>query len=450
VIPSAVERWLRRQEAAAGMVVEAASLAESPDWELGGGVIRRRDGAFFRIVGVRSALGAEPPVHAPFIEQREVGILGFLLAVGTGGTEILLQAKTEPGSVPTTQVAPTVQATVSNYQRRHGGKPTAHLSQFIAPAAGAVRASVLQSEQGTRFLAKYNRNMVVVVDPAHRPEPAASTRWFPLREVLDRLGEDFLVNTDARSVLATAPWALLADGREPFARGAALGGFPALLARSYAVRDDGAEHTVAALLSRLAEARHATAATVVRVPLAELEGWTVDMHGVRCEGAPHYVGHFRVRAADREVASWDQPLYGSRAEGRCILLASMKRGILHFLFASRWEPGFAEGWQYGPTLQFDDVPGSARSVGAVPDEPALADRLPPGDLVLHCRQSDEGGRFHRAVSRYEIYCTEADTLLPDEGGLTWMTLRQVEALLAVPGAFSNEARTLVSLLLAHL
>jgi hypothetical protein len=31
-----------------------------------------------------------------------------------------------------------------------------------------------------------------------------------------------------------------------------------------------------------------------------------------------------------------------------------------------------------------------------------------------------------------------------------MTLRQVEALLAVPGAFSNEARTLVSLLLAHL
>jgi oxidase EvaA len=436
--PSAVERWLRRQEAAAGMVVEAASLAESPDWELAGGVIRRRDGAFFRIVGVRSALGADPTVHAPFIEQREVGILGFLLAVGTGETEILLQAKAEPGSVPTTQVAPTVQATVSNYQRRHGGKPTAHLS------------SVLQSEQGTRFLAKYNRNMVVVVDPAHRPEPAASTRWFSLREVLDRLGDDFLVNTDARSVLASAPWALLANGGEPFARGVALGGFPALLAHSYAAPADGAEHPVPDLLARLAEARRATASTVLRVPLADLEGWTVDTQGVRCEGAPHYVGHFRVQAADREVASWDQPLYGSRAEGRCILLGSVRRGVLHFLFANRWEPGFAEGWQYGPTLQFDDGPGSARSVAAVPDEPALADRLPRGDLVMHCRQSDEGGRFHRAISRYEIYCTETDALLPDQSGFSWMTLRQVEALLAVPGAFSNEARTLVSMLLAHL
>lgn len=65
---------------------------------------------------------------------------------------------------------------------------------------------VLQSEQGTRFIDKYNRNMVVAVpvDSIDLDLPdLLAWRWLPI-EVIGRLiTQDFLLNTDARSVLSS-------------------------------------------------------------------------------------------------------------------------------------------------------------------------------------------------------------------------------------------------------
>ncbi|WP_204311049.1 NDP-hexose 2,3-dehydratase family protein, partial [Stenotrophomonas maltophilia] len=57
----------------------------------------------------------------PFIEQREIGTLGFLARRTADGLALLLHAKAEPGNVGIAQIGPTCQATASNRDRVHGG-----------------------------------------------------------------------------------------------------------------------------------------------------------------------------------------------------------------------------------------------------------------------------------------------------------------------------------------
>ena len=110
-------------------------------------------------------------------------------------------------------LAPTVQATRSKYLRVHGGRPTMHLDHFTSPDRRELSSS-LQSEQGSRFLGKYNRNVTVKV--GDDVEPSDDLQWFHFTSVQRALLTDFAVNTDARSTLVTTPWECLVPGRLPF------------------------------------------------------------------------------------------------------------------------------------------------------------------------------------------------------------------------------------------
>ena len=84
------------------------------------------------------------------IDQPELGWLGFVVRTAGAGVEWLVQAKTEPGNVHGTQLAPTLQATRSNFTRVHGGRPTRFLDLFRA--GDAVLSDGPHSEQGSAFL----------------------------------------------------------------------------------------------------------------------------------------------------------------------------------------------------------------------------------------------------------------------------------------------------------
>ena len=87
----------------------------------------------------------------------------FLLQHRNGVPHVLVQAKVEPGNIGYAQLAPTVQATQSNYERVHGSQETPFLDWFLGQRQDAVLDDCLQSEQGSRFLGKFNRNMAVRV-----------------------------------------------------------------------------------------------------------------------------------------------------------------------------------------------------------------------------------------------------------------------------------------------
>ncbi len=449
---SGASAWLENCRGLCDMQVEEIPWRESREWSFDGRRISHASGGFFRVVGATVLLdGKRLERHdQPLIDQPEIGILGFLARRIGGETEILVQAKPEPGNVGLVQAAPSVQATMSNYRKIHHGKETLFLEYFLNPRKGTILSDSLQSEQGTRFLSKFNRNMVVEV-PEDVPVPDSPFfRWVPLWDFRNLLNRDYQVNTDARSVLACGPWRLLAPRNEPFARWRNRGGFGEDLLRSYEAPEDKDRCSTGEILSRLHGLRSAMRFDTRLLGIPELAGWEMTEDAIRSSnGTPLEVRHFKVTSSDREVERWDQPLMASRGQGQAVLLCQERDGVLQFLFNCRAEIGFRERFEYGPTLQ--DPDGDAFILPALREKEgelkALSDR---STILSSSVQSDEGGRFYRCISQYSIRKIDKGEAVDTGPSLSWFTLRQVESLAGRPGVFSNEARSLISMLLPFL
>lgn len=382
-------------------------------------------------------------LNQPMILQPEIGILGSLFRRTPGGPQILLQAKTEPGNVSGTQLAPSVQATVSNYTRRHGGKPTPHLEHFLSPTSESV-ADCVQSEQGTRFIDKFNRNSSIFLE-SDRDEPTASNwSWSGIEDVLSLLRSDFVLNTDLRSVLTSCDWEALCRNGAPFSRWSGSGTFGEKLLQSYRASEDRSRSLDSELYAQLEELRRSIRIEAERVPLRDLAGWRVTEGGISSDHATFDVRLMSVSVGDREVERWDQPLLASSQEDDIILYCQMHNDVLHFLFAASPEIGFRDGVQLGPSVQSGN-PGI--------DSAALNEIAADNDqysTVAAVKQSDEGGRFYRSVAQYRIIELPQSVKVPSSSDLVWATLRQCDQMLKKPGILTNEARSALSLLLPEL
>ncbi|RFU39357.1 NDP-hexose 2,3-dehydratase, partial [Actinomadura logoneensis] len=209
--PAAVEEWLADARAGDRMTVRPAPLDALPGWTADPvtGDLAHDGGAFFAVHGlaVEDRDAPLPRWEQPVIDQPEIGILGLLVREFDGVPHFLVQAKAEPGNAGGVQVAPTVQATRSNYTRVHRGRPVPYLEYFRTPSAAGRAArrlvDVRQSELGGWFLRKRNRNMVVEVGADVEALPGF--RWLTLHRLHRLLHRDDLVNMDLRSVLGCLP-----------------------------------------------------------------------------------------------------------------------------------------------------------------------------------------------------------------------------------------------------
>ncbi|CAN5455842.1 NDP-hexose 2,3-dehydratase family protein [soil metagenome] len=413
----AVQNWVEDIRAADHTRVEPGSLATSSAWALSDGRIRHASARYFSLVGLEW-MDDGVLQRQPFIEQREIGTLGFIARPRGGSLDLLVHAKAEPGNVGIVQLAPTCQATASNRDRVHGGG-LPPFSSYFDNIEGDILSDTLQSEHGSRFLGKRNRNIFVVDDvdadgPLHR--------WIPLELFKTLLGIDFLVNTDARSVLCCTNWRVLSarghGDRSDF--GSAL--------RASVEREPRPEIFQEALarLDRLKQA----APTVERRPIENLSGWTFNANdAVTMTNDRLTLRHIRVHCATRETHEWDQPILHTLEEQIVELLCRSRDGVLEFAFRPQWEPGLVSGAELGPTFF------------RRPAEP-----ITQGIIRARVRQSDEGGRFYRTTTDYRIV---EITQTADEDQFLWVRLSEVQA--AMPaGIFNNEARSALSVILAHL
>lgn len=437
--------WLDARRRACRLEVQAIRWCDSDSWRFRDGRLAHVTGGFFAVVGVCSMANIPglDGLMRPIIDQPEIGILGFVVRDGPAGSEWLVQAKAEPGNVAEVQLAPSVQATRSNFTRLHGGAPTPYLEFFTMPEQGGRRiADSLQSEQGNRFLGKYNRNMTVLAD-GNGPEPCCDDwRWTAAADVRAMLAIDFAVNTDARSVLFCSDWDLLADGL-PFARWRGGTGWGASLLESFAadpVQDD------ASVLDWLERQREAVVLEVRTIPLESMPDWELAPGAIvsRADGVP-LVQAYAVRANSREVDHWDQPFLMSRREESVVQICQRRAGVLRFLLRASAELGFRERVQIGPSWQSDDQaadPGVTRQV-----ETAIG----RGQERHSTLQSDEGGRFFRSICRYRIVeLSDEEAFEVAANHYMWASLGQIYRLARIKGVFSNEARSALSMLLADL
>ncbi len=414
--------WVAEQAERAELIVTPIGVADSTEWRVADGAIEHRSGRFFRIVGFESGGRDAPPMSQPLIEQSELGTLCSIHR-RSDLAEILVQAKAEPGTVGVVQLAPSIQATASNADQVHGGEAPP-LQQ--AARAGAIEtiARAVASEQGTRFLGKRNAN-VLARQVAELPTSTAH-RWVPVDELLELTGADHLVNTDLRSVLISSPWRYLVD-REPFGR-----------------RDDQLGQWLSASWSATGEASAVrsridrAALSVERgrvVRLDELPGWTVTDEGVGPLGHDRFrVRQIAVSVRGREVPHWDQPIVDSSRDGRVELWLRVDGRYPRLGFRPTAEPGLVNGVELTATMVAG--PGEQRPAPTI------------GLVLASVAQSDEGGRFFRDSSDYCLLLADD----PDSAGddVEWLSLGDVEILLAEGRWFTNEARSALALLLPWL
>ncbi len=406
------------------------------------GDIRHRSGKFFSVTGLAVDIPDGPigQWHQPIIVQPEIGILGIIVKEIDGVLQCLMQAKVEPGNANGLQLSPTVQATRSNYTRVHGGKRVPYLEYFIDNTRSTVIADVRQSEQGSWFHQKRNRNMVVEVD--EDIEVLDGFRWMTLGQVHRLLAVDDLVNMDARTVLSCLPFSG-ADLKQVHQY--TEDGLGASLIRSCS-EDSGSLHPMSDILSWITARRTLTEITTTLFPLNSVRGWHRSPAKIWHESGLFFdVIGVDVEAGGREVARWMQPMLEPHGTGVVAFLVRDIGGVLHVLVRARMEPGFVDVIELAPTVQctpenYDWLPPAARPRYLDEVLRAGADRIRFASLL-----SEEGGRFYHARNSYRIVEAELDPLdEPDD--FHWLTVHQLIELLRHSHYVNVQARTMIACL----
>ena len=108
-----------------------------------------------------------------------------------------------PGNIDNIQLSPTVQATKSNYLRAHGGRKTKYLQFFIKKNSNLkVLTDLRLSEQGTRYLDKSNKNILVEIKK-QKIQKNKNFIWLSKKDLIYLIKKKNLLNMDSISVFSS-------------------------------------------------------------------------------------------------------------------------------------------------------------------------------------------------------------------------------------------------------
>ncbi|MGW0534411.1 NDP-hexose 2,3-dehydratase family protein [Streptomyces sp. NPDC003032] len=436
--------WLAARAGAHRFRVERIPFDALDGWSFqdGTGNLVHRSGRFFSVEGLHVTIddGPHREWHQPIVHQPEVGVLGILAKEFDGVLHFLMQAKMEPGNRNLLQLSPTVQATRSNYTKVHQGADVKYIEYFNGEEPSQVIVDVLQSEHGSWFYRKSNRNMIVeAFDEVPLDDDFC---WLTLRQIGELLARENVVNMDTRTVLACAPFG------GPARRDRADDSFRAALLRS-SDPATGALHSDTELLSWFTGRRSHYDTRAERVPLTDLPGWHRTADAIE-----HHQGRYfrvvavRVEAGGREVPGWTQPLIEPVGQGVAAFLVRVLDGVLHVLVQAKPEGGFLGTVELAPTVQCTS--GNHDEAPLFLDEVLAA---VPGRIRYDTVHSEEGGRFLHAETRYLVVEAEEPTEpgggapswhVPDD--YAWVTVGQLTSLVRHGHYVNVQARTLLACL----
>jgi dTDP-4-dehydro-6-deoxy-alpha-D-glucopyranose 2,3-dehydratase len=415
--------WLADRGRAHRFSVDRIAFADLDGWsfEPDTGNLVHHTGRFFSVEGLHVTVGegAIQDWQQPIIVQPEIGILGILAKEFDGVLHFLMQAKMEPGNRNLLQLSPTVQATWSNYTKVHGGTDVKYLDYFTRPDTVRVVADVLQSEHGSWFLQKSNRNMIVETDDD--VSAGEDFCWLTLGQIGELLRRSNVVNMDARTVLACIP---IAD------------------------TDAAALHSDTDMLSWFTAERSRQDILARRIPLNQVAGWTRGATSIdHIRGEYFQVVAVAVGAGSREVTGWTQPLFKPVETGVSAFVVRQFDGVAHVLVRARVEGGFLDTVELGPTIQCTPKYSAELTAAARPPFLDLVLDADPAQILYEAVHSEEGGRFLNAESRY-LFIDADESQAPSQppAGYQWVTPGQLNFLVRHGHYVNVQARTLLAVI----
>lgn len=430
---SLLEAWLAERRRRNPFAAVRTPLDRLTGWSIAPDTsdLVHESGRFFSVQGihVRTDYAGGGEWWQPILDQPERAILGIVAKSIDGVLHFLMQAKMEPGNANTVQVSPTVQATPSNYLRAHRGGHSRYLEYFLEHGRGQVLVDVLQSEQGSWFRGKRNRNMVVEV--AGDVEQHDDFIWLTLGDLYALLERPNVVNMDSRTVLSCLPLPVDVPRDDDLL---------AALWHSANATDDDALSTVLDIGSWLTERKASYQLDVRQVPLGSVVGWERDRMEIRHSTGRYFsIVGVEVEATNREVRRWCQPLLAPHGVGVVAFVVRRIDGVLHVLARADVRPGYRDVVELGPTVQCTPANFDRDR------RPELLEVVLSAAARVHydVLQSEEGGRFHYAVTRHLLVEVGDDFPLSVSPDHRWVTLSQLKGLIRSSYQVNIEARSLL-------
>ena len=434
-------QWIGERNKKIKVNVQAAEMEPGEFWLFNPetGYIENTAQKFFSIRGIQFYKRGNFIAEQPIIYQPEIGFLGIICKKINNVMHFLMQAKVEPGNVNCVQISPTIQATRSNFERVHGGYCPAYLDYFENSEKYTVIFDQIQSEQGTRFYKKRNRNIMVRVDDDI--EERESFRWMTLGQIKQLMKIDNLVNMDTRTVLSCIPFstyryseAELHTMEKCFKKNEL---FQSIF---FANIQDG----IVSAYNYLNNVKMFLDARSKLVPLTELKNWEISNRGLICTEESNFdVKYFDIEISGREVESWSQPLLCARGIGTFGLFVCKHNGMYEFLVSVKEEIGAFDTIEIGPTV-FAEAANNEKG-NFVTD--LFFEQLKKGQGVINdCLFSEEGGRFYHEQNRNVIIMTDyiEPALLPK--GFFWMSYSSLNDLVQINNCLNIQLRNLLSIL----
>ena len=417
---------------------------------------------FFSIEGlwVQTNFESTSVWSQPIINQPEIGILGIIAKKIDGILYFLMQAKMEPGNINILQLAPTLQATRSNYLRVHQGSTTPYLEYFLNLSTSKVLLDALQSEQGGRFLHKRNRNIIIEVD---RDIPLLDDYcWLSLGQIHQLLKHDNIVNMDARSVLSCIAFTA------PELRGIEIEDLLPTIDRLSSVninllQNNFSDFQISSILSAINKQNSFYETDTIiswftaqkvrfeldveKIPLKLLNRWYKTDYEIRHEDDLYFsVIAVAVRAGNREVQTWTQPLVKPCHEGTIAYIVKKINGILHFLVQAKVEPGNFDIVEIAPSIQCITRSYQQLPVKNWPNFLQYILNSKPEQRLYETFQSEEGGRFYQEQNKNAIIEVGDDFPIEVPSNFIWMTMAQLKHFIKYNNFVNVQGRCLLSCL----
>lgn len=191
------KNWFNNQKKHNKINVDIIDISKTNNWKADNNKIFHISKKFFQIIGIRVNTNFfKKNWDQPIILQNELGILGILKNLKNN--KYLLQAKVEPGNKNKIQLSPTVQATKSNFSQIHGGKKVPYLNFFLKQNKKQI---FNQSEQGFRYLYKFNSNIIANTKKKIKILPGFF--WVSLEDLIIMIKKKNLLNMDTLSVISS-------------------------------------------------------------------------------------------------------------------------------------------------------------------------------------------------------------------------------------------------------
>ena len=431
-----IREWVTDSNEKIRVELNQTPLSQLSSWNYSPLKISHYSGRFFSIEGLRVkgiVDGLDIGWDQPIINQPEHGYLGIIVREFNGVLHFLLQAKIEPGNVNKVQLSPTIQATKSNFSRVHKGKSPDYLEDFINPDPSLILVDQLQTEQGSRFLKKRNRNVIIYSDVAEAIDNRF--KWLTMWQIQQMMREHNIVNMDTRTVLSCMPFQFTSNhlSKLDSTNVKELVSFNPLFS-------DASINSNEFILNWLTQRKLECDIEVDSIPLHDLCGWKLDMSEIsHNENKFFKVIGVNVSIENREVTSWSQPMIQPCEKGLIGLGYCLIDSVPHFLVRAKFEIGSFDKIEFAPSIQtsFSNLSSADNWV---------LKQFSAGRKVFSVFQSEEGGRFYHEENLNELYEIPYVEMNGYSSDFQWMTYRQIHQMMSFSAIVNIQLRTILSMI----